>query len=145
MRTDHEASLRQCGLKSTPHRLAMLALLEHADQPMAAEQVYLDLRERDVAINLSTVYRALESLADKNLVRRLAITGDGRALYEYNRSAHRHYLVCLECKKIKAIDSCPLGGYEKVLEDKTDYRIEGHRLDLYGYCPVCRAALREKN
>ena len=32
MKTDHEASLRRCGLKSTPHRLAMLALAL-ADHP----------------------------------------------------------------------------------------------------------------
>jgi len=51
---------------------------------------------------------------------------------------HRHYLICLGCKKIMPIDHCPLGDYEKSLAKKTNYLISGHRLDIYGYCPECK-------
>jgi Fur family ferric uptake transcriptional regulator len=72
---------------------------------------------------------------------RLSIPGDNRALYEMNQMTHRHYLVCLGCKKILAIEHCPLKAYEKALGEKTDYAIAGHKLDIYGYCPECRRSM----
>lgn len=92
---------------------------------------------------MSTVYRTLETLAAKNIVTKLNIAGDSRALFEYNRMVHRHYLVCLGCKKILGIESCPLERYEKYIAKRTDYSIAGHKLDIYGYCPECRETGQE--
>ena len=139
-KTEHyHDDLKQCGLKSTRHRLDILAILDHSDEPYTADQVYLELIKRAVSINLSTVYRTLDTLAVNKLLNKLSISKDGRALYEYNRRIHRHYLVCLGCKRIKAIDGCPLEAYDKTLEETTNYTIAGHKLDIYGYCPQCKA------
>jgi Fur family transcriptional regulator, ferric uptake regulator len=135
---DNVNDLKRSGLKNTRHRTEILDILEQSEQPIAAEQVFLELRKKDISVNLSTVYRILEALADKELVTKLSLTNDNRALFEYNRMIHRHYLVCLGCKKILAIDHCLLEGYEKVLEKETNYVISGHKLDIFGYCPACR-------
>ena len=90
-----------------------------------------------MSAKLSTVYRILDVLTSNNMLQKLNITG-GKSLYEYNRMVHRHHLLCLGCKKILAIGSCPLGDFEKDLAKKTDFSIEGHKLDIYGYCPECR-------
>lgn len=54
---------KQAGLKVTSHRRAMLRILDTADGPLTAEQVYeaLDPAER---ANLSTVYRALGTMSE---------------------------------------------------------------------------------
>ena len=139
-KTDHEDVLRRSGLKSTRHRTAILDILEQSDQPMAAERVYQELGEQKIGVSLSTVYRVLESLVYKNLVTKLSmsISGDNRAYFEYNRSDHRHYLVCLGCKKIMAIEHCPLKHYEEALGKEMNYTIAGHKLDIYGFCPACQ-------
>ena len=137
-KTDHGENLRRSGLKNTRHRSEILDVLEECSLPLAAEQVYLKLKERGTDVNLSTVYRTLEALAGKGLARKIRITGEGRALYEYNRRLHRHYLVCLGCKKKLPIEHCPLGDFEKALERDTNFTISGHSLDIYGYCPECR-------
>lgn len=126
------------GLRNTRHRTAVLNILEQSDQPLTAEQIFLEMKEREIPGNLSTVYRVLDALTDKCMVLKLNIAGGGRSLYEYNRMVHGHHLICLGCKKILAIGSCPLGDYEKTLAEKTDFLIEGHKLDIYGYCPGCR-------
>jgi len=136
--TDYANNLKRSGLKNTKQRTSILDILEQSDQPIAAEQVFLELKEKDISVNLSTVYRTLEALADKNMVTKLSIAGDNRALFEYNHMVHRHYLVCLGCKKILGIDSCPLEDYEKALAKETNYTIAGHKLDIYGYCPKCQ-------
>jgi Fur family ferric uptake transcriptional regulator len=135
--TDSDA-VKLSGLRITKCRSAILDVLEQSEQPISAEQIFLELKEKNVTANLSTVYRTLDVLEEKNLATKLSITGDNRALYEFNRMVHRHYLVCLGCKKIIAINSCPLEDYEKRLAKETDYLISGHRLDIYGYCPECR-------
>ena len=134
--------LNHSGLRNTPHRTAILEILKRSEQPLAAEDVFLELKNREVPANLSTVYRTLDVLSAKKLVLKLSLPGDTRSLYEYNRMVHRHYLICLGCKKILAIESCPLGDYEKTLAKQTNYTIAGHKLDIYGYCPECRSQKR---
>lgn len=135
---ENDESLKLCGLKKTKHREAILSILRESTQPISAEDIFLSLKRSNISINLSTVYRILEVLSEKNLITKLSIGGDNKNLYEYNQMVHRHYLVCMECKRIKVIDDCPLKGYEKALADKTDYMISGHKLDIYGICPECR-------
>lgn len=134
---DFSRDLARKGLRNTKHRAAILGILKQSEQPLTAEQVFLELKERETPANLSTVYRVLDVLTDKRMIQKLSITG-GRSLYEYNRMVHNHHLLCLGCKKILAIGSCPLGDYEKTLAEKTDFSIEGHKLDIFGYCPECR-------
>jgi Fur family ferric uptake transcriptional regulator len=136
--TDYRDRLKKSGLKYTKHRTAILDILSQSDPPLAAEQIYLALQERGLPANLSTVYRTIETLAEKNLLKKRSLIGDSRVLFEYNRAHHSHYLVCLGCKKMLAIRRCPLGDYEEKLGKETNYTIAGHNLDVYGYCPECR-------
>lgn len=126
-------------MKVTRRRLAILDILSKSEQPLSAEQVYFELKKKDVSANLSTVYRILDAFSDKHLVVKLNLSEDSRALFEYNRMEHKHYLICLGCKKIMEICRCPLGDYEETLAEETNYTIEGHKLDIYGYCPECRS------
>jgi len=133
-----QTSLKNNGLKNTKHRTAILNILEKTDQPIAVEQIFCELKSKNISINLSTVYRILEALTDKDIVTKITITGDSRALYECNKMIHRHYLVCTQCKKIIDINHCPLEAYEKAIEKETNFKISGHKLDIYGFCPECQ-------
>ena len=126
-RLTYKQDLTHCGLKKTRHRLVILDILDHSDQPVTAEQIFARLQDRRIAINLSTVYRTLDTLVLNKLVTRLSITQDGRALHEYNRRVHRHYLVCQGCRKIIPIDGCPLADYSRQLEQETGFQISGHK------------------
>ncbi len=129
--------LKDKGLKQTRHRLAILELLKNTNQPLTAEAVFAALREKKIAINLSTVYRNLELLGEKEMLNKLTLAGESRAVFEYNQKIHRHYLICLACSKVDIIEHCPLQGYEEGLSQETAYQIIGHKLDVYGYCPDC--------
>jgi len=133
-----EERLKSSGLKTTKSRKAILDILIRSDQPIAAEQIFRTLKEEQININLSTVYRTLESLENKDLVTKISIMDDDRMLFEYNQLGHRHYLVCVTCKKIITVQNCPLGSYEKTLENETHFNIIGHKLYLYGYCESCQ-------
>lgn len=134
---DFADGLKRHGLKNTKQRAAILEILYKSTQPVSAEQVFLGLKQEGLAANMSTVYRTLETLTDKDLATKINVTGDNRALYEYNRMVHSHYLVCLGCRKIRTIGRCPLEEYEESLAKETNYSITGHKLNVYGYCPEC--------
>ncbi len=134
-----EERFMQTGLKRTKQRIAILKILQESQQPVAAETIYLKLKGEGNPVNLSTVYRALDTMAEKKLILKLSIVGEGRKLFEINRKIHKHYLVCLRCKRIIPIEHCPLEEYEKKLEKETRYLIAGHKLDIYGYCPECQS------
>lgn len=138
-KSDFANTLKLSGLRNTKHRAAVLGVLDESALPIAAEQVYLLLKGKGVSINLSTVYRVLDTLSSSGLVTKLNIAKESRALFEINRMDHKHYLVCVGCNKIECIEGCPLEAYEKALEKQTRYTIAGHKLDIYGYCPECRA------
>jgi len=130
--------LKDSGLKNTKHRLSLLEVLCEENQPVSAEKIYIKIKEKAVDINLSTVYRNLEMLVNKGIATKLTFLGDSKALYEYNRMEHRHYLVCIECKKILTIEHCPLQDYEMALEKEMGFQINAHKLVMYGYCPECK-------
>ena len=137
--SDRRDVLRRKGLKNTRRRAAILGILERQPQPVAAEQIFMELSRLDIPTSLSTVYRELDSLENKDLVVKVKIDEGNKALYEYNRMVHKHYLICLGCKKMIPLDICPLKPFEEKVEEQTHFVITDHRLDLYGYCPECRA------
>lgn len=140
---DYGNILKENGLKQTKQRSAILDYLEKCGQPVSAERVFLEIKDQAIHVNISTVYRFLELLSDKNLVNRINIVGDSRTLFEVNQKIHRHYLICLSCKKILPINSCPIEEYEKSLEKRTNYKIMAHKLIIYGYCPDCQRVNRK--
>jgi Fur family ferric uptake transcriptional regulator len=142
---DFGGILKRSGLKNTKHRIAILKALEQSEQPISADQLFVALQTEKVQANLSTVYRTLETLCDKSLVTKVSIAQGDKKLYELNRMVHKHYLVCLGCKRFLAIEHCPLEDYEKTLAEKTDFSIVGHKLNVFGYCPECRQKERERS
>jgi Fur family ferric uptake transcriptional regulator len=137
-----ENALKSKGLKATKQRLAILEMLKQTEKPFSAEQLYLKMAEQEIPVNLSTIYRILDQLLHKKLVVRLGMMDGSPALYEYNQAMHKHYLICLGCKKTVSIEGCPLSGYEQELAKSTGYQMEGHRLDIYGYCPECQTKMK---
>lgn len=135
---EFEKELRKNGLKNTPHRIRIMEVLESHDVPVSAQDIYARLKEDKVRISLSTVYRTLDKLVELDFVRKLSFTGEDSALFESIRKGHRHYLVCLKCRKKTVIDKCPIKDYQETLERESDFSIEGHKLAIYGYCPECK-------
>lgn len=130
--------LNREGIKSTRHRNAILELLEESEFPQTAEQLFITLREKTASIDLSTVYRTLDTFASKNLVIKSNRVDDGKALYELNHNEHKHHILCVGCHKLISIEDCPIGDLKQTLKNRIDFDITGHKLEIYGYCHDCK-------
>jgi Fur family ferric uptake transcriptional regulator len=135
--TNYTEILKREGMKSTRHRNAILLLLEQSEHPMTAEELYISLREKTASINLSTVYRTLDTFVSKNLVIKSTMD-DGKARYELNHHEHKHHLFCVGCHKVISIEDCPMGELQEILKKKIDFDVTGHKLEIYGYCHNCK-------
>lgn len=125
------------GFKNTKARKAILTILEQASQIMSAEEIFLQVKEAHSSTNLSTVYRNLELLQEKGLLTK-TILSDGKARYQLKKDKHQHHLICTNCCKRVAIENCPLQKIQQELQEKTQFDITEHRLELYGLCPDCK-------
>ncbi|MDR1246555.1 MAG: transcriptional repressor [Clostridiales Family XIII bacterium] len=124
------------GIKRTKQREAVLSVLERADGPLSAVDIRARTESDGDGVWLSTVYRILETFVNKGIVQRLAIMTGDMAVYELNRSGHRHYAVCVGCRKIISMDNCPMERFIPELADGA-FRVTGHNLEVYGYCGDC--------
>ncbi|MBS5704169.1 MAG: transcriptional repressor [Butyricicoccus pullicaecorum] len=128
--------LKQCGLRQTAGRKAVLDVLEKADTPLTAEQIHA-LACQESRMGLSTTYRVLSQLAGHGLV--LKNDGvDGFCYYQIHAHTHRHTLHCTVCGAVVPIDECPLAALEERLSAQTGFTITGHSLSFTGICPKCK-------
>ena len=125
------------GCKMTKQRKAILDVLSNSNTCMSAEEIYSKVKTIRSSTCLTTVYRTIDLLASKNLLNKINL-GDNRYRYEINTDLHHHHIICLECKKIVCLEGCPVEEFEKTVGTKTDFKITGHRLELYGYCSDCK-------
>lgn len=134
----YKCILKEHGLRITSKRLGIISLLKGFLYPVDAKVICDGLCDSGICINLSTVYRALESLVEVGVVKRINFSDDARVFYELNRGGHRHFLHCLGCGELISLDDCPLSDYQQALAEETKYRVVSHDLDIYGFCPKCQ-------
>ncbi|WP_006714945.1 Fur family transcriptional regulator [Desulfitobacterium metallireducens] len=141
-KSDIDDLLLKEGVKRTKHRIAILEILEQSETPLTADEIFLILKENNTSIWLSTIYRTLEMLTEKEVVRKSTIMGEDKARYEIKQDAHKHCFVCVTCHKMIPLMDCPLEEFEEKLKDKMDFDVTGHNLEIYGYCHDCKLMKR---
>jgi Fur family ferric uptake transcriptional regulator len=128
---------KQEGLKKTPGRSSVMDILTKSNKPLTYDEIFLALINKNISINISTVYRILEKFADKGIVSKLNGGGNNRSLYELAKSEHRHYFFCVNCREMYPINICPLSDLVEDLKTK-QFEVFEHKLELSGVCRECR-------
>lgn len=125
------------GLKNTKPRQAISEILEDANAPLSAEDIYKNLLDKKIQVNLSTVYRSLELLERYGIVNKTVIS-EGKALFELTSDVHTHQIICTKCNKMIPVDLCPISDLQQQIEKSTEFKITGHRIEIFGICSECR-------
>jgi Fur family ferric uptake transcriptional regulator len=131
--------LRATGRRMTRTRQAVLTLLERTRQPLSATEIFDQLHQEKVSIDLVTVYRTLNVLKELGLVVHLDLHQEGLLRYELKEGRkHHHHIRCQMCGHIVDLLLCPLKKVTKLIEQQTQFIVDEHTLEFTGLCPECQ-------
>ncbi|SRR5690554_688558 len=134
--------LQKQSYKLTPQREATVrVLLEHEEDHLSAEDVYLLVKDKAPEIGLATVYRTLELLVELKVVDKINF-GDGVSRFDLRKEGaehSHHHLVCVECGSVTEIVEDLLEDVEKIVEHRWKFKVQDHRLTFHGICEQCQS------
>jgi Fur family transcriptional regulator, ferric uptake regulator len=130
-------TLRASGYRVTPQRqlvLEAVTRLEHA----TPEEIYAEVKQTVVGVNVSTVYRTLELLEQIGLVAHTHL-GHGAHRYHLAADAQHVHLVCRDCDAITQLEPAAVGSLVSMLEAEYGFETDVGHLTVFGRCGPCRA------
>ncbi|MBV9577144.1 MAG: transcriptional repressor [Chloroflexi bacterium] len=128
----------------TPQRQLILDVLASMRGHISVDQVYRQVAARYPDVNITTVYRTLEVLEERGLVRHTHFH-DGRFQFERtDEPAHQH-LVCKMCGRDQESDLSVLQPLTDSLLEKFGFEADFSHTAIVGYCASCRAKATRPN
>ena len=124
------------GYRLTEPRRFVAALIADQDGHFTAAGLVRDARARQLGVGRATIFRTLDVLEDLGAVERLDLPS-GEHAYVGCEPAHHHHVVCSRCGRTDEIDDEGLRAVVADVARRTGYRVDDHRLELFGLCPTC--------
>ncbi|MEM9011243.1 MAG: Fur family transcriptional regulator [Pseudomonadota bacterium] len=125
-----EEALRATGMRMTRQRLALLQVLDEADDHPDANELHRRAQEVDATVSLATVYRTLSVLEDRNIVHRHAFEG-APARFETTDAPHHDHIIDLDSREIVEFTSPEIERLQREVARRHGYEVVSHRLELY--------------
>lgn len=122
--------------KHTRSQERILKLLKSLNRSLSAQDIYVELRNRNQTIGLATVYRSLEALKQEGSLQ-VRTLPNGESLYS-SMQQDQHHLTCLRCGDSILIDECPVHQLERDLQRSHQFKIYYHTLEFFGLCTQCQ-------
>ncbi|MCU0459366.1 MAG: transcriptional repressor [Bacteroidales bacterium] len=141
---DYSSKLRAKGLRVTPQRLAVFEAVDLLHDHPTAEEVSQFIRKKHPDIALGTVYKTLETLVDRDILKRVK-TDSGLLRYDAVKENH-HHIYCALCDRIEDYYDVELtqilyNYFEK--KRIPDFMIDDIKLQIVGRYTDDRKAVRK--
>ena len=144
IRVDHTErimeALERAGYQATPNRRLVAELVAATGGHFTAAELLERGRRERVNIGRATIFRALELLTTLRVVERLDLPSGSHAYVLCDPDEHHHHLVCSGCGRSEDVADGELARLVDEIGRRNGYRIEAHRLELFGTCPACAAS-----
>lgn len=125
--------------RRTAQRTTVQSVVLDAKRPLTIMEIHIEAAHGSPGCGIATVYRALATLQDQGLVKRIQLPNDAPR-YEPARLAEHHYFFCKVCQHVywafgNAPEVSPMrpAGF---LEDR-------YEVYLYGTCRPCIATSQQ--
>jgi len=122
-------------MRLTSQRQVILEELQKVTSHPTASDVFDIVRKRLPRIGLGTVYRNLDLLAERGVIKKLEVGGEQKR-FDGDTSPHYH-IRCVKCNRVEDIFIERLGELEKSAASCCDYKILDHHVQFSGICSKC--------
>jgi Fur family ferric uptake transcriptional regulator len=130
--------LGRAGYRVTSPRRSVAALIADQGGHFTANDLVEAARAQRLGVGRATVFRTLEVLEDLGAVERLDLPS-GEHAYVGCERAHHHHVVCARCGRSEPIADAGLRSVVDDVARQSGYRVDEHRLEMFGLCPACQA------
>lgn len=124
------------GVRPTRQRRAIAAVMDTFDDFRSAQDIHALLSARGEQVGLSTVYRALQALADSDEIDSLR-TETGESIYRRCSNTHHHHLVCRSCGATVEVEGPTVERWTSAVASDHGYSEVSHTLEIFGTCSSC--------
>jgi Fur family transcriptional regulator, ferric uptake regulator len=131
-------SLRAQGYRITTLRCALVRLFTRSSAPLGALEITSSLEKEDVSVNKTTIYRELQFLVERSIIRELDFL-EGKKRYEIlSEHSRHHHLVCTNCSGITCVDvPNDLSSLHHALGTTHGFKVTHYVLEFFGLCFSC--------
>jgi Fur family transcriptional regulator, ferric uptake regulator len=133
-------ALENAGHRMTDARRAVVALIAGRDGTFGTADLIADAERRNINVARASVFRTLELLSGIGAVERLDLPDGEHGYVRCDSPGHHHHLVCSRCQRSVDLENIGMTPILRDVERQTGYRIDQHRVELFGLCPDCQAA-----
>lgn len=134
--TAYVTVLDRAGYRLTEPRRSLAGLIADQAGHFTAAGLVAEARDRRLGVGRATVFRTLEVLAELGAIERLDLPSGGHA-YVGCEPIHHHHVVCSRCGRTSEVDDAGLRTVVREVARQTGFRIDEHRLEMFGLCPAC--------
>ncbi len=129
-------------MNKTIQRAAILNELRSCHRHPTADELYAVLRYKVPQISLGTIYRNLEEMSQRGVIRKLELAGRQKR-FDPDPAPHYH-LRCRRCDTLVDLHNAELDKAEMLFQELLE-AIGGEtvRVEFDGYCPRCREAIQQ--
>jgi Fur family ferric uptake transcriptional regulator len=132
-------AFEQAGYRLTSPRRALALLIAGRSGHFTAEELLEESRRRRLGLGRATIFRSLDVLAELGAVERLDLPSGDHA-FVVCEPAHHHHIVCSSCGRSAGVADNGVDAVAVAIARESGYRVDSHRLELFGLCPACQAA-----
>lgn len=125
------------GYRLTSPRRALARLVASREGHFSADELLTKSRRARLGVTRATIFRSLDVLADLGVVERLDLP-TGEHAFVACEPAHHHHIVCSSCGRSAGVADHGLEAVAEAIGRETGYRVDTHRLELFGRCPACQ-------
>lgn len=125
-----EADLRDAGVRVTSQRVALLGVLNDAEDHPDAEELHRRTKSVSASISLATVYRTLATFEEAGIIQRHSFEGGG-ARFETTHQDHHDHILDLENGAVIEFQSDEIEALQTQIAARLGYDVIHHRLELY--------------
>ena len=122
--------------RTTRQKQLIVDILQRADSPLTATQLYARAAQECPTLAKSTVYRNLEAMTKRGELER-GFLETGESYFTVSGHGHHHYMICRDCNRMQNLPTCPMAHLEKELPDDCGFVPVDHAVQIYGYCRDC--------